>query len=221
MTELAVHDLGRASYADAEALQRRLLERVRAGERTGHVVLVEHDPAVITLGRRGRREHILVSDEELRRAGIEVVASARGGDVTWHGPGQLVAYPIISLRPRLRSVAGHVRALEQAAIGVLAEFGITGARRRGRPGVWVGESAPGEKVAAVGVAVSRWVSWHGLALNVASDLTGFGLIVPCGLGGTRVTSLSRLLGREMAVEEVKPPLVTHLRQALDLRSPKG
>ena len=210
MAVLQYIDLGQASYGEALALQRRLVRRVRA--RGGaFVVLVEHYPPVITVGRRGRPEHVLVSRRRLAELGIELHESARGGQVTYHGPGQLVAYVIRRLGRGGRTVHGHVHGLEEAVIGLLARLGIAAGRRDGHVGVWAG----GRKVASIGVAVERWVSYHGLALNVGADLAGFDLIVPCGLADARPTSLSRLLGRDLAPVDVKQDLLECLRRALD------
>jgi lipoate-protein ligase B len=210
MTALTIHDLGRAGYGQTLALQRRLVEQVKDRPEEAHLLLVEHDPAVITLGRRGQRSDILAGDAELARRGIEIHESSRGGLVTWHGPGQLVAYPIVPLGRRGRDVRGHVANLEQTVLGVLGEFGIAGRRREGLIGVWVdspGANPQPRKVAAVGVAVHRWVSYHGVALNVCADLSAFDLINPCGLGAGSATSLGELLGRDVPVEDVKPIFV--------------
>jgi lipoyl(octanoyl) transferase len=208
--ELLTCDLGRAAYRPTLALQQRLLARVQGGDPRAYLLLVEHDPPVITLGRRARDEHVVASPRQLAAAGVELVACHRGGDVTWHGPGQLVAYPILRLDPRRRTVHGYVRSLEQAVIDLLARLGIAGDRRRGHTGVWVGR----EKIAAIGVAVRRWVAYHGLALNVSADTSGFDAIVPCGIRDASVTSLSRLSGRDVSVDEVKPLLVECLSGAL-------
>ncbi|HUS92424.1 MAG TPA: lipoyl synthase, partial [Phycisphaerae bacterium] len=211
MRELVHIDLGRAAYRPTLELQQRLVERVRqAGDGRGYLLFVEHDPPVITLGRRAKAEHVLASREQLDTTGTELVACGRGGDVTWHGPGQLVAYPIVRLDPRRRTVHGYVRGLEEAIIRTLARFGIGAGRHGEHTGVWVGR----EKVAAIGVAVHRWVAYHGLALNVAAEMPGFEAIVPCGLRDAGVTSLSRLLGRAASVEEVKPVLRECLREAM-------
>ena len=202
MTVLDYADVGRVSYDRAMELQRHLVQRVRVCGGT-HVILLEHDPPVITLGRRGTREHVLVSDEQLAADGIELRHSTRGGEVTYHGPGQLVAYVIRRLGRHGRSVHGHVHELEEAVICLLKQFGMGAHRRSGQRGVWIG----GRKIAAVGVAVERWVSYHGVALNVTTDLSRFGLIVPCGHAGARVTSLTETLGREVSISDVKTRLL--------------
>jgi lipoate-protein ligase B len=204
MADLVYLDVGRAAYEPTLRLQERLRDEVRAAkEERAYVVLVEHDPPVITLGRGADAANILASRERLQADGIEVHPSSRGGDVTYHGPGQLVAYPILRLDLHGRDVHRYLRDLEEMLIGVLARFGIEGGRAEGQTGVWVGR----EKVAAIGVAIRRWVTYHGVALNVRPDLAKFGLIVPCGIRGKGVTSMQELLGREVSVAEVKAPLV--------------
>lgn len=204
-------DLGRAAYGPVLELQRRLVQRVReAPAEKAFLLLVEHDPPVITLGRGSRQEHLLASPEQLAEEGIEVHEASRGGDVTYHGPGQLVAYPIIRLDLHGRDIRGYLRRLEAAVIHLLKGFGVSSRRDEQYTGVWAGQ----EKIAAIGVAVRRWVTYHGLALNVDSNLRHFGLIVPCGIRGKGVTSLSRVLGRNVHVGEVKQPLVECLAAEL-------
>ena len=197
-------DVGRGEYEATLALQLRLVERVRASEDDlAYLVLVEHDPPVITLGRARGAEHVVAAPCELARMGIELHQATRGGDVTYHGPGQLVGYPIMRIDRRGRDVHAYFRNLEEALIRVLARFGIDGGRKEGLTGVWVGQ----EKVAAMGIAVTRWVSYHGFALNVCPDLSHFGAIVPCGIRDKTVTSMSALIGRALSVEDVKPAVV--------------
>ena len=204
MSVLQLTDLGRADYGTTLALQKRLLERTKsAKEDLAHLLLVEHDPPVITLGRRGKKTDLLVSRRGLRKMGLEVHESSRGGEVTYHGPGQLVGYPIIQLARRGGDVREYVRNLEGMLIRVLGEYGLQGGRKEKLTGVWVGN----EKVAAIGVAVRRWVTYHGFALNVCTNLSHFDLIVPCGIRDKRMTSMSKLLARNVTVEEVKPKLV--------------
>lgn len=181
-----VVDLGRLSYGQAWTVQQQLVERRKRGEITDQLLFVEH-PHVITLGRNGHLENVLASEEILARTGIEFHHTNRGGDVTYHGPGQLVGYPIVDLREWRRDVVGYVRAVEQTLIDALAEFGIVAEREPGATGVWVA----GKKVAAIGVHISRWVTCHGFALNVTTDLRYFQYIVPCGLTKP-VTSLAEL-----------------------------
>jgi len=203
VAELLYANLGRRPYGPVLELQRRLVERALAEPRwQPRLLLVEHDPPAITLGRGAKAEHVLASAEELAAAGVEVHHVRRGGDVTVHGPGQLVGYPILRLDADGAGVRGYLRDLEEALIRLLGRFGVAGERAPGLTGVWVAR----EKVAAIGVAVRRWVTYHGFALNVCPDLSLFGRIVPCGIRGRGVTSLSRLLGREVSVGEVAAPL---------------
>lgn len=203
MATLRYIDLGRLAYEPALALQKRLVAQVAAAPDVSYLLLVEHEPAVITMGRRARAEHILASSERLSAAGIEVHQTSRGGDVTYHGPGQLVGYPILKLDPRRRSLHQYIRGLEGALISLAARWGVEAERIEGATGVWVGR----RKIAAIGVAVQRWVTWHGFALNVSVDLSRFGLIVPCGLADMGVTDLSQLRGQKTEIAEVKGPLV--------------
>ena len=207
---MLVGDLGRAGYTPTLELQQRLVAKVQADGEPSYVLLVEHDPPVITLGRRAGMQHVLADPEHLAAAGVEIVKVSRGGDVTWHGPGQLVTYPILRLDTRHLTLRAYVQCLEQAVINVLARLGIAAQRRDGLVGVWVGQ----EKIAAIGVAVSRWVTYHGLSLNVSADLGGFDTIVPCGIANASVTSVSRLLGRDVSVEEIKPVLIECLAEAM-------
>ncbi len=180
-------DVGRMGYAQALALQTNMVERRKRGEIPDQLLIVEH-PHVVTMGRNGHMENVLASPDILERAGIELHYTDRGGDVTYHGPGQIVGYPIFDLREWKRDVVAYVRALEQVLIEALAGFGVSGGRQPGATGVWV----EGAKVAAIGVHISRWVTSHGFALNLDTDLDYFKYIVPCGLTQP-VTSL-RVLG---------------------------
>ena len=195
MRELIVRYLGLVSYGEALALQKELVQQRKSGQIPDHLLLLEH-PHVITLGRNGRREHLLAPVEVLRRAGVEFYHTDRGGDITYHGPGQLVGYPIIALREWKRDVVAYVRALETVLIEALGRFGIQACRKEGLTGVWVGN----QKIAAIGVHISRWVSYHGFALNVTTDLSYFHYIVPCGLT-LPVTSMEAL-GCRANLEEV-------------------
>ncbi len=207
--DLVVRDLGRKPYVAAYAVQKDLQQEVIAsresgGPRSMYLLLVEHDPPVITISRRpGSRNHLIATPEQLAAAGVEVCETDRGGDITYHGPGQLVVYPILDLNVFGLKLHSYMRLLEQVVIDTLASFGIEGHRDPEATGVWVGDvKAQGwpslgfdlAKIAAIGVRVSRWVSMHGLALNVDPDLSHFDLIVPCGLAGRRVTSLRSQLG---------------------------
>ncbi len=207
-----VRDLGRMGYARALSLQEELAEERKRGQGTDHLLFVEHDH-VVTIGRNGRDTNILASPELLRRKGVEVHDSDRGGDVTYHGPGQVVAYPIMDLREWKRDVGAFVRAIEQTLIDTLEEFGIRAFRIPKLTGVWVGEAGFEAKIAAIGVHLSRWVSTHGLALNVSTDLSYFGYIVPCGLTKP-VTSMERL-GVKADPEDVKRALAQHFGRLFD------
>ena len=175
-----VRDLGRMRYAAAFDIQRELVERRKAGEVPDQLLFVEHDP-VVTLGRNAHMENVLADPELLERAGIELAHTDRGGDVTFHGPGQVVCYPIFDLREWKRDVVAYVRGIEEVLIGALSRFDIEARRVAGATGVWVSTAGGPAKIAAIGVHISRWVTSHGFALNVDTDLTYFRYIVPCGL----------------------------------------
>lgn len=212
---LPVVDLGRMAYAPAVEVQRRYHADVVAGERPSTLLLVEHDP-VITMGRRAKTDHLLADPDQLKRQGVDVVATDRGGDVTYHGPGQLVVYPIVQLNDMGLNLRSYVRALEQAIIDTAAEFGIAAQRDACAVGVWVPTAAGATaKLAAIGVRAERHVTLHGLALNVCPDLDHFKLIVPCGLAGRAVTSMAEMLGdRCPTMETTKARLALHLDRAL-------
>ena len=203
---LVVQRLGRISYADGVERQKALVQARQAGEIDDTLLLVEHPP-VITLGvkTRGNFANIRVDGPALAAQGVEVHDTGRGGDVTFHGPGQLVGYPIIDLKPDRQDVHRYVRDLEEVLIRTAADFGLEAGRIKGYSGAWVGD----RKLAAIGVRIARWVTSHGFALNVTTDLAGFDLIVPCGITDRGVTSLSALLGRDVAMPEVEAAVVTH------------
>jgi lipoyl(octanoyl) transferase len=209
MRKCELRDLGRMGYAAAFALQRELVARRQAGEIPDQFLVVEH-PHVITLGRNGHMENLLASRDVLERSGIAFECTDRGGDITYHGPGQVVGYPILSLKEWKRDVVAYVRGLEQVLIDTLAEFGVAGERVGGCTGVWVG----GRKVAAIGVHISRWVTSHGFALNVDTDLRYFQYIVPCGL--TRPVTSLRELGCAAAREPVVSALIRQMGRYFDL-----
>ncbi|MCI0568261.1 MAG: lipoyl(octanoyl) transferase LipB [Acidobacteria bacterium] len=196
--------LGRVPYADGLRLQEKLVQECQkeTGEYT--LLLLEH-PAVVTLGRGADPSHLLFTQAAIRETGVEVFETGRGGDVTYHGPGQLVGYPILLLPAPFRDLHLLMRMVEEVLIGVAGDFGIQAGRVEGLTGVWVGN----EKLAAIGMRVSRWVTSHGFALNVATDLSGFDLIVPCGIRGRGVTSLSRLLGRTVDMQGAVRSTITH------------
>jgi lipoyl(octanoyl) transferase len=211
---LDVRRLGRVPYAEALALQRSLVDERRAGRIPDTLLLVEHPP-VLTLGVRGDggRSHILATDETLASLGIEIHETGRGGDITYHGPGQIVGYPILDLNPDRRDVHRYVRDLETVLIRVAADYGIEAGRVDGLTGVWVGD----EKLAAIGVRIARWITSHGFALNVTTDLDHFALIVPCGIADRGVTSMARLLGRPVDTAEVENSIIEHLSNLFDLK----
>lgn len=198
------HFLGRVPYQEGLAMQEAAVERLKAGIGDEQFFLLEHNH-VFTLGRNAHPTNILASPDELARQGIEIHEIGRGGDVTYHGHGQLVGYPIISLKPDRCDVHRYVRDLEEVLIRVLAEYGITGERLSGLTGVWVGK----EKVAAIGVRIARWITSHGFALNVNTDLRYFRLIVPCGITDKGVTSMQQLLGRELDLTAVAEVVTRH------------
>jgi lipoyl(octanoyl) transferase len=203
-----VRRLGRVGYGEALELQARLVEERRRGAIGDTLLLLEHPP-VITLGvkTRGQPSHIVASPEALAAEGVAVFETTRGGDITYHGPGQLVGYPIFDLRPDRCDVHRYVRDLEEALIAALREFGVEGGRVAGRTGVWVGPAGREEKIAAIGVRISRWITSHGFALNVSTDLRHFRLIVPCGISDRGVTSVERVLGRSVPMADIEDAVV--------------
>jgi lipoyl(octanoyl) transferase len=200
MRDLEIRRLGVVAYADGLELQRELVERRKAGEIPDQLLLLEHPP-VITLGVKTRndRTHVVATPQTLEEEGVEVFESGRGGDVTYHGPGQLVGYPILDLRPDRCDVHRYVRDLEEVIIRTAAAFGIAAGRSTGLTGAWVGDA----KLAAIGVRIARWITSHGFALNVSTNLSHFGLIVPCGITDKGVTSLEKLLGRPVPMPDVE------------------
>ena len=212
MRAIEIQRLGVVPYAEGLVLQQRLVEQRKAGEIPDQLLLLQHPP-VITLGVRARtdRSHVLASAAELDDAGVELFETGRGGDVTYHGPGQVVGYPIIDLRPDRCDVHRYVRDLEQVMIEAAAAFEVEATRVSGLTGAWVGS----DKLAAIGVRISRWVTSHGFAFNVDTDLAHFGLIVPCGITGRGVTSLSQLLGRTVGLDEVEELVIRSFATVFD------
>jgi lipoyl(octanoyl) transferase len=208
MRKCLVRELGRIAYGEALELQRQLVAERKQGTSPDHLLLLEH-PHVITMGRNGEMANLLASEEIMSRAGISFYPTDRGGDVTYHGPGQLVGYPILDLREWKRDVGAYVRAVEQTIIDTLADFGIVAGRIAKLTGVWVGE----RKIAAIGVHLSRWVTSHGFALNVHTDLSYFQYIVPCGLTKP-VTSMAHL-GVRARLPEVRRNLAAHFGRVFD------
>jgi len=209
---IEIHRLGVVSYSDALDLQKHLVERRKSNEIPDQLLLLEHPP-VITLGVKTRndRSHVVATPEVLEEEGVEVFESGRGGDVTYHGPGQLVGYPIMDLRPDRCDVHRYVRDLEEVLILVAADFGVTASRLPGLTGAWVG----GEKLAAIGVRIARWVTSHGFALNVNTNLAHFNLIVPCGIADKGVTSLAHVKGRTLDMDEVADSTARALAAVFD------
>jgi lipoyl(octanoyl) transferase len=200
---LIIRDLGTVPYADALALQQHMVEQRRAAEIDDTLLLLEH-PHVITLGTSSHAQNVLLDEAQRTQQGIELFETGRGGDVTYHGPGQLVGYPILDLKPDRCDLHRYVRDLEQVLIHALESFGISGARKEGLTGVWVGD----EKIAAIGVRVSSgWITSHGFALNVSTDLSFFGSIVPCGITQYGVTSIARQVDAVPAMDVVSDAVV--------------
>jgi lipoate-protein ligase B len=214
--ELWVEDLGRRPYGEVLELQRELARERIAGARPDSLLLVEHEP-VITLGRASKAAHLLASPDLLAARGVELFEIERGGDVTFHGPGQIVGYPIIDLARHRQDLHWYLRQLEAVLIETIGSFGIRGSRVEKHTGVWVG----GRKIASIGVHARNWVTWHGFALNVSTDLSWFDLIVPCGIPDVRVTSMSAELGREVAIDEVLPVIIATFASCFDLRAAAG
>ena len=213
-------DLGLMGYAEAWELQKRVVAARKSGAIEDVLLLCEH-PHVITQGRSGRRENLLASEHVLKQKGVEFHATDRGGDITYHGPGQIVGYPILNLGLIRRDVVWYVRLLEEAMMRATAEFGVLAERVAGKTGIWVRSSGAEEKLAAIGVHISRWVTSHGFAYNVSTDLRYFDLIVPCGIADRKPTSLEKLLGRTVQPNEVKPRIASHLGEVFGLEMKKA
>jgi lipoyl(octanoyl) transferase len=203
--------LGLVGYEEGLRLQRELVAQRKAGAIPDTLLLLEH-PHVYTLGRNAKTENLLISAEQLAARGAQVFEIDRGGDVTYHGPGQLVGYPILDLAKHRRDIAWYMRCLEGALIAVAREYGIEAGRLAGAPGVWVGN----DKLVAMGVHISRWVTSHGFAFNVNTDLRYFDWIVPCGLRDKGVTSLQKLLGRPVEMEKVAERVVRHFGRVFEV-----
>ena len=211
-----VYWLGLIEYGDAYQIQRRLLRNRLAGRIPDTLLLLEHPPT-ITVGKSGKLENILASQEQLARKGVSLVFIDRGGDVTYHGPGQIVGYPIIDLREREKDAHRYIRNLEEVIIRTLDDFAIKSGRDSGHAGVWVGD----EEIAAIGLSLRKWVTMHGFALNVNTDLADFSLINPCGFTNRQATSISCLLGQEMPRKVVKERLLAHFAEVFDAQLEPG
>ncbi len=233
MNACSIVDLGLIAYAEAWELQERVVAARKAGAIEDVLLFCEH-PHVITLGRSGNRANLLASESVLRQKGVEFFETSRGGDITYHGPGQIVGYPILNLGAIRRDVVWYVRTLEEAMIRATADLGIAARREPGKTGIWVHADEvadrskrdsslalgmtdqQAEKLAAIGVHISRWVTSHGFAYNVATDLRYFELIVPCGIADRKATSLEKLLGRRVSLEEIRPLLVKQVCEVFGL-----
>lgn len=202
---------GRVDYLEAWELQRGLAQARQAGAIPDVLLLLQHPPTY-TIGRRGRRQDVLLTEDELARRGIAVYEVDRGGEVTYHGPGQMVGYPILDLQAQGRDVHRYLRGLEEVLIQALADLGIASGRWPGYTGVWVGQ----EKIAAIGVHISRWVTWHGFALNLNTDLSYFDHIIPCGIPDKSVTSVARLLGRPVSWNDAAQAILRGFSQQFHL-----
>jgi lipoyl(octanoyl) transferase len=230
MTNCLTIDLGLMGYAEAYALQKRIVA-ARKADAIGDVLLLCEHPHVITQGRNGRREHLLASENVLRQKRVEFYETSRGGDVTYHGPGQIVGYPVLNLAAIRRDVVWYVRMLEEVMIRASADFGIAAGREPGKTGVWaraMGKDSPqsarrsqsgaetAEKLGAIGVHISRWVTSHGFAYNVSTDLRFFDLIIPCGIADRKATSLEKLLSHSVDSREVAARLTRHFSEVFSL-----
>ena len=211
MTPFEVRRLGLVPYADGLELQRALVEDRKADRIPDTLLLLQH-PHVVTVGvKKDGRSHIIASPQQLEARGVEVFETGRGGDVTYHGPGQIVGYPIIDLNPDRRDVHRYVRDLEEVMIRVCADYGVAAGRSPGFSGAWVNNA----KIGAIGVRISRWVTSHGFAFNVTTDVDFFDLIVPCGIADRGVTSLAKEIGRTPHISEVEDRFVAHFAAVFD------
>ena len=207
-----VHQLGLIDYGEGLRLQQELIAERKGGKIPDTLLLLEH-PHVYTLGRNAQRANLLISHERMAQLGAELFETDRGGDITYHGPGQLVGYPIFDLTSHRRDIAWFMRSLEEVFLRVAKDYGIDAGRVAGAPGVWIGN----EKLVALGVHISRWVTSHGFAFNVSPDLGYFDHIVPCGLKDKGVTSLARLLGREVSMDEAIERTIDHVGRVFGFR----
>ncbi len=211
-----VYQLGLIEYSDAYNLQRKLFRERLDGQREDTLLLLEHPPT-ITVGKSGKLENILASQAQLAREGVSLVFVDRGGDVTYHGPGQIVGYPIIDLRERGRDAHQYIRDLEEVIIRTLNDFSIKSGRDKSHAGVWVGD----EEIAAIGLSLRKWITMHGFALNVNTDLEPFSLINPCGFANRKATSISHLLGQKIPVAEVTERLLAHFAEVFAAQTELG
>ena len=211
MRSLEVRRLGLVPYADGLELQRALVEDRKANRIPDTLLLLQH-PHVLTVGvKKDGRSHIIATPADLASRGVEVFETGRGGDVTYHGPGQVVGYPILDLNPDRRDVHKYVRDLEEVMIRVCGDYGITAGRSQGFSGAWVGDA----KIGAIGVRISRWITSHGFAFNVTTDIDFFNLIVPCGIADRGVTSLAKEIGRRVDIGEVEERVIDRFAAVFD------
>ena len=212
MSSLLVADLGVMPYGPALELQREVARRMIAGEISDDVMLLVEHPPVVTLGRGAKAAHLLASPEFLRSQGVELFEVERGGDVTFHGPGQLVGYPVLDLKRHRQDLHWYLRQVEESLIQALATLGIAAGRQAGQTGVWT----QGRKIASIGVHAREWVTWHGFALNVSTDLSYFDLMVPCGITGVTMTSIERERGETIGLPVVAASVVEAFREVFGL-----
>ena len=198
-------DLGLIDYEDAYRVQKEFVVRRRLAEIGDTLIVAEHKP-VFTIGRAGSKANLLADEKFLNKSGIKVLDTDRGGDITFHGPGQLVAYPVIDLKVRGRDLHRYLRDLEEVAISFLGRYSVSGQRRDGSTGVWVGD----RKIASIGVGASDWVTYHGLSVNVNADLNFFSMIYPCGMKDVKATSLNHVLGRKVSMDDAREKLLSCL-----------
>lgn len=225
---VSARNLGKLSYAESWALQEEIFQQIIQQKRTNrsaenptatqnHLLFVEHPP-VFTLGKSGDLKHLLVSEEQLKSKGIDFFKTNRGGDITFHGPGQLVGYPLLDLDHFFTDIHKYLRLLEEAVILTLADYGIQAGRSAGETGVWLAVGTPfARKICAMGIRASRWVTMHGWALNVNTDLNYFDAIIPCGIQGKGVTSMAKELGQELPIDEVQERWIGHFENLFQAR----
>jgi lipoyl(octanoyl) transferase len=216
MTNCLIIDLGLVPYAEAYALQKRIVAARKAGAIDDAFLLCEH-PHVITQGRNGKREHLLASERLLEQKGVAYFETSRGGDITYHGPGQIVGYPLLNLAAIRRDVGWYVRMLEEVMMRATADFALVSYRVPGKTGIWVQAGTTEEKLGAIGVHLSRWVTSHGFAYNVSTDLRYFDLIVPCGIADRKATSLDKALSRAVPLPDVQLSLTGHFGEIFKLQ----
>ncbi|OIN96143.1 lipoyl(octanoyl) transferase [Candidatus Desantisbacteria bacterium CG1_02_38_46] len=216
MNNCEVIDPGLTNYKEARDLQKKIVQERLCKKIPDTLILCEHYP-VITLGRKGKRKDLLVSEEFLNKNGIEIYPVERGGEATYHGPGQLVGYPIFDLRYHGMDLHKFLRKIEEVIIRTLSEIGIESCRRKGWTGVWIYRNNEFEKIAFIGIGVSKWVTFHGFSLNVNCDLTPFSWIVPCGLKGAHVASVKKVMSlvEHCSVREIKPKIIKNFRKVFD------